>query len=87
MTDTVLWDQYCTATHAAAHPAPHDVSGLIEFRYSVDHLRLEYAELVRVLWHAEAAEWDRAPVLRAHLPRLRQLRDEAAALVAEAEAA
>ncbi len=81
------WNGYCTISHAAAHPVPAAKSDLLDFSFSVDHLRLEAANLVRLLRHAEAAECERGPVLRAHLPDLRHMQAELAALVSEAEAA
>jgi hypothetical protein len=72
-----------TTTHIRTPLQPD----LLDFSFAVDHVRLEAADLVRLLQKAEAAECQRRPVLRAHLPRLRQIRDEVAALVAEAESA
>jgi hypothetical protein len=89
MTDTA-WYAYCGRAYAAAHASPPPLNcdrDLLDFSFAVDHLRIEAEHLVRLLQHAEAAECDRAPILRAHLPDLRQIADEAAALLAEAEAA
>ncbi len=91
-TAPTAWEGFCGKMTDAIREAAHDrmygaapPRDLIDFTYAVDHLRLEAADLVRLLQHADGYECHCGPVLRAHLPQLRQLRDEAAALVTEAE--
>ncbi len=85
--DDAIRKAYCERTYGVTPLPPAAKSDLREFRFSVDHFRLEAANLVRLLQHAEDAECECGPVLRAHVHDLRHMQAELAVLVSEAEAA
>ncbi len=94
------WQAFCAATteaireaahdriYGAAHPAPATAPrDLVDFCFSLGGIELAAVQLERVLFVADECGAQRAPTLRAHLPDLRHMQAELAALVSEAESA